>query len=88
MEMNSYHPENLTDPKEISLLRDLIRCGDPAGLSSEWRTIKYRKATIKVYLAGQDPGTDYTRVIEEIFLLKKGGKEFHIHILWWRSSYQ
>lgn len=51
-----YHLENLTDPKEMSLLRDLIRCRDLAGLSPEWRTIKYCKATIKVYLAGQDPG--------------------------------
>lgn len=70
-----YHPENLTDPKEMSLLRDLIRCGDPAGLSPEWRTIKYRKATIKVYLAGQDPGIVCTRVMEEIFA-KEGGKNF------------
>ena len=28
-----YHLENLTDPKEMSLLRGLIRCGDPAGLA-------------------------------------------------------
>jgi hypothetical protein len=70
-----YHPENLTDPKEMSLLRGWIRCGDPAGCSPEWRTIEYRKANIKVYLAGQDPGIDCTSVKDEMFA-EEGGKNF------------
>lgn len=40
----------------------------------EWRSIESSRATVKVYLTGQDPGIDCTTVMDDMFV--EEGKKF------------
>ena len=67
-----YHP----DPEpDMSKLRKWIRCGDPTSLRPEWNSVDTLSYDAKVYLAGQDPGIDFTSVMDDMFI-EKGRKTY------------
>ncbi|KAL8893575.1 MAG: hypothetical protein Q9192_005132, partial [Flavoplaca navasiana] len=78
-----YHPENLPEP-DMGKLRNWIRCGDSTGLRPEWKSTKSSIAKIKVYLAGQEPGIDYSSVMDDMFAKEEGKKYTYM----WRAGDQ
>lgn len=67
------HYQDTIPEEDLSRLKNWIRCGDPTGLTAEWREVHVSHCKWKVYLAGENQEIDCSRVKDEMFV-NEGGK--------------
>ncbi len=59
--------------EDLNRLKNWIRCGDPTGLTAEWREVHVGHSKWKVYLARENQEIDCSMVEEEMFV-NEGGR--------------
>jgi hypothetical protein len=69
------HYRDTIPEEDLNRLKKWIRCGDPTGLTAEWREIYVSQSKWKVYLAGEVQEVDCSRVEDEMFV-SDGGTTF------------
>lgn len=72
---NKLHYRETISDEELSRLKNWIRCGDPTGLTAEWREVHVGHIKWKAYIAGEIQEIDCSRVMDEMFV-KEGGKTY------------
>jgi|TARA_R110002060_G_scaffold13597_2_gene19249 hypothetical protein len=69
-----HYQDNIPE-EDLSRLKNWIRCGDPTGLTAEWKEVHVGHSKWKAYLAGENQEIDCSRVMDEMFV-NEGGKTY------------
>ncbi|KAH7418679.1 hypothetical protein BKA64DRAFT_763266 [Cadophora sp. MPI-SDFR-AT-0126] len=72
---NKLHYQDTIPEADLSRLQNWIRCGDPTGLTAEWKEVHVGNIKWKAYLAGENEEIDCSGVLDEMFF-KEGGKTY------------
>ncbi|KAH6667477.1 hypothetical protein B0J14DRAFT_676555 [Halenospora varia] len=68
------HYRNTLPEEDRNRLKNWIRCGDPTGLTAEWREVHVGHSKWKAYLAGESQEIDCSGVMDEMFVDDGGNK--------------
>jgi hypothetical protein len=69
------HYQDTIPEEDLSRLKNWIRCGDPTGLTAEWREVQVGDSKWKAHLAGENQDIDCSGVMDEMFV-NEGGKTY------------
>ncbi|PVH69401.1 hypothetical protein DL98DRAFT_625190 [Cadophora sp. DSE1049] len=69
------HFQDTIPEEDLSRLKNWIRCGDPTGLTAEWKEVHVGHSKWKAYLAGENQEIDCSGVLDEMFV-KEGGETY------------
>ncbi|PVH68601.1 hypothetical protein DL98DRAFT_599384 [Cadophora sp. DSE1049] len=69
------HYRDTIPEEDLSRLKNWIRCGDPTGLTAEWKEVHVGHSKWKAYLAGENQEIDCSGVLDEMFV-KEGGENY------------
>ena len=69
-----HYRDTSLEEEDRNRLKNWIRCGDPTGLTAEWREVYVGDSKWRAYLAGERQEIDCSSVLDEIFVNDNGEK--------------